>query len=144
MLQERLITVVSNKTYQEDAKNRITAYFSNSGQPSEVVAALFRNPNEISEAERKKIRQHVSVRNTSILLRMLTRYAVADTNERKFMLRSDSGLGLIMFSLACGLPAKHELELDCRGSIQMYCYNYYQTVGTTSHILLVIKREQAI
>lgn len=92
---------------------------------------MFRAPNQFTKEHKQELQNSKSATDEVNVSYMIINFIVRDKSGRTQALQSDSGIGVLFFSAACGLQMPvHEMELDCRGSVEkLEDRLYFVTVG---------------
>ena len=80
-----------------------------------IVPYLLR---EVEGQDRKKLKS-LKFEGNETYGKLLRDFALLGKEEKKYQLVGDNGVGMILLSAAAGFAPIHELDLDCRGNIQI-------------------------
>ena len=121
---EALIAAVKGLTdylYCEASRDRIRNYCSHF-LPSDIASKVFEPPCRLSSDAKQQLKNSRNEEDDKVsnkVSKLIVDFIVRDKDARIQALQSDSGIGMLFFSAACGIsPPVHELELDCRGSVE--------------------------
>ena len=84
--------------------------------PEFVINRIFST--DVSRKERAKVEDICS--KSIYTLKLLQKFAFASGAEKLELLKRDNGIGMFLFSLAVRLKPQHQLELDCRGQLEVH------------------------
>jgi uncharacterized coiled-coil protein SlyX len=122
--QEKSVSKLVDKIYKE-RKLILNALIEKYKHPHELCKKIFESPSEEQFSE-DFMKQYDA---DDIVRKMIIDFVKLDKSKRDRKIREDSGFGFLLFTLACGVPMTHELELDCRGTIELFLDSYLVTMG---------------